>query len=394
MFTYALANAFRRKGISLLAILGVALGTTLMTILTSLNTGIHTQLAGANHLASEIVVAAADAPMGGNLPGGTPLPYSEIQQIQGLPHVTAVQPLVVGGIPTSVLPSDLSGGIPFVGTNIADPQSPAVAPPGDLLEGRGVQAPGEIVVGAQVNSSLHRLGGNELHPGSVVKVYDHNTRQEIDLTVVGVFETHDSLTDGVIYGDVQSARRLVGLDADQVTALDVQIDDPNNASTVARAIADQLQGMQPAIQTSLPGRAIGELSGVMDLLDRFLVAGSIVAAVAGGMSIFIIMLLSVTERYREFGILKASGWSPRDVLVAVLIESLTLSLFGADAGFAVGALAVGLLRNVIGTNVVVISPLTIVEVGVFTLLVGMLGGVLPALRAARGRPVDMLKGGF
>src|SRR5690242_17863699 len=102
MFTYALANAFRRKGISLLAILGVALGTTLMTILTSLNTGIHAQLAGANHLASEIVVAAADAPMGGNVTGGTPLPYTEIQQIQSLPHVTAVQPLVVAGIPTSV----------------------------------------------------------------------------------------------------------------------------------------------------------------------------------------------------------------------------------------------------------------------------------------------------
>ena len=394
MFTYALANAFRRKGISLLAILGVGLGTTLMTILTSLNTGIHSQLTGANHLASEIIVAAADAPMGGNLPGGTPLPYGEIQQIESLPHVTQVQPLVVAGIPAAVLPSDLSGGIPFVGTNINDAQSPAVVPPGDLLEGRGVRAPGEVIVGAQVNASLNRLGGSELHPGSTIKVYDHNTRQEFDLSVVGVFETHDSLTDGVIYGDVQSARRLVGIDSDQVTALDVQIDDPNNASTVARDISDKLQGMQPPIQTSLPGRAIGELSGVMDLLDRFLVAGSVVAAVAGGMSIFIIMLLSVTERYREFGILKASGWSPRDVLVAVLIESLTLSLFGADAGFAAGALAVGLLRNVIGTTVVVISPLAIVEVGAFTLIVGTLGGILPALRAAHGHPVDMLKGGF
>jgi len=130
------------------------------------------------------------------------------------------------------------------------------------------------------------------------------------------------------------------------------------------------------------------------LLDQFLLAGSMVAAIAGGMSIFIIMMMSVTERFREFGILKASGWSTRDLVLAVVIESLTLSIFGADAGFAFGALAVALLRDLVGTDVVVITPLLIGQVATFTVLVGIVGGFFPALRAARISPVDLLRGGY
>jgi putative ABC transport system permease protein len=228
----------------------------------------------------------------------------------------------------------------------------------------------------------------------VIKCYQLTTHQEMDLTVVGVFETHDALTDGLVYGDLQSARNLIGLGMDKVTALDVQVDNPQDTSAVAASIQDQLQGSTPSIQTSLPGLALADLSSTMDLLDQFLFAGSLVAAVAGGMSIFIIMMLSVTERFREFGILKASGWSNGNVVQAVLVESLTLSIFGADAGFALGALAVALMRQVLGTDVVVITPGLIAQVATLTLLVGVVGGVLPALKAARGKPVDMLSGGY
>lgn len=394
MFSYAIANAFRRWGISLLAIVGIGLGTMLMTVLMSLNAGIHTRLAGTSHLAGEIIVSSVDAPLGGTLAGGSPLPLSDAKTIEGIPHVTAVDPQVVAAIPTTSLPSANSSGVTLVGVDLNDPHSPAVQPPGDLLEGRGVQAPNEIVVGAQVNAMLRQLGQNELDPGSVVKIYKLDTHQEEDLNVVGVFETHDALTDGVIYGSVQTARDLTGLDDDKVSSFDVEVDNANNADSVARTISDQLQGAQPAIQTSLPGRGLAELSGAMGLLDKFLLAGSLVAAVAGGMSVFIIMMLSVTERSREFGVLKAAGWSNGNLVVAVLIESLTLSIFGADAGFAMGALGVSVLRNLIGTDVVVITPILIGEVAAFTLIVGCIGGIFPALRAARSRPIDMLRGGY
>ncbi|HUX86834.1 MAG TPA: ABC transporter permease, partial [Chloroflexota bacterium] len=343
----------------------------LMTVLMSLNAGIHVRLAGAAYQASEIIVASADAPMGGLMPGGTPLSLDDATKIQAIPHVVSVGPEVVVSIPTTSLPSQQPTGVPFVGVNLSDPNGPAQTPPGTLIEGRGVQQPGEVVVGAQVNAELQRLGASTLHPGSVIKTYRLKTHQEMDLTVVGVFETRDALTDGLLYGDVQSARDLVGLDSNMVTALDVQVDQANNASAVAGAIADQLQGAQPQVQTSIPGRALAELSGAMDLLNQFLLAGSVVAAIAGGMSIFIIMMMSVTERFREFGILKASGWSSRDLIVAVVIESLTLSIFGADAGFAFGALAVAMLRNVVGTNVVVITPALIAQVAAFTVFVGV-----------------------
>jgi ABC-type antimicrobial peptide transport system permease subunit len=131
----------------------------------------------------------------------------------------------------------------------------------------------------------------------------------------------------------------------------------------------------------------------MALLGQFLNASSIVAAITGGISVSIIVMLSVTQRYQAFGILKASGWSSRDVVRAGLIESLTLSIFGADAGCALGALAVGLMRRFGGTDVVVITPVLIAEVAAFTLIVGVIGVIIPALRAAKGRPVEMFRGG-
>jgi hypothetical protein len=153
-----------------LAIIGVGLGTMLITVLTSLNAGIHARLGGSIHLAGQIVVAAADAPTGGLFAGGSPLTYDEVQQIAALPHVVATQAMVVGAIPTTSLQNVYTGGVALVGTEIGDPTGPAVNPPGDLLEGRGARSRSEVVGGAQVNAALRHLGASELHPGSVIKI--------------------------------------------------------------------------------------------------------------------------------------------------------------------------------------------------------------------------------
>ena len=60
------------------------------------------------------------------------------------------------------------------------------------------------------------------------------------------------------------------------------------------------------------------------------------AVVAGCLTIMVVMLLSVVERRREFGILKAVGWTPGNIAMMVLVESVFLSLVGAILGVALG----------------------------------------------------------
>jgi putative ABC transport system permease protein len=103
-----------------------------------------------------------------------------------------------------------------------------------------------------------------------------------------------------------------------------------------------------------------------------------------------IMLVSVTERTREIGLLKAIGAKQKDILVQFLAESVVMTLIGGIAGIALGisgAFAVSLAFKI---PFVVSIPAIIIAVGVST-LVGIVFGLYPARRAARLSPIDALR---
>ena len=394
MLSFSIANAFRRLGIAVLAIAGVGLGTALMTTLLSLSAGVEQRFtATVSKAAGDIIISSFDAPLGGLTGGGRSLPRSYVQRAATLPGVKAAIPSVQGPLPKGALRTDTPFGVTFVGVSLEDLLILEPSPAQKTVAGKVPANRTEVLLGSQINEDIRLLGGTPLNVGDTLELPRRQTGQIVELTISGIFRTGNQVADRSVYGDIGVARELLGMGDDVISSIRVQPDGPAQVQSVAELLRNVFKPADPPVQIMVAGQELEDLTGLLSLLDRVLVAISVLAAITGGISILLIMLASVTERMREFGILKASGWSNGNVIISVVIESLTLSIFGADVGFALGAIVVAILRGFVGIDLVLITPTIIAQVGLFALAIGVLGGVYPALRAARVSPIESLRGG-
>jgi putative ABC transport system permease protein len=124
-------------------------------------------------------------------------------------------------------------------------------------------------------------------------------------------------------------------------------------------------------------------------------SGGIIAAlslIVGGIGIMNIMLASINERIREIGTCKAIGATGLDIFAQILVESVTLALLGAILGLFTTFGLVQLISVLSPTaNSPVITRLPMILAVAFSILVGVVAGLLPALRAARFNPIQALR---
>lgn len=121
-----------------------------------------------------------------------------------------------------------------------------------------------------------------------------------------------------------------------------------------------------------------------------------ISVLVGGIGVMNVLLISVTERTSEIGIRKAMGASKRDIVMLFLSESITITAFGSLLGLVVGVL--GTMAIIPIVKAITEVPFqaaytwnTIVTISVLSLLVGILFGTYPAIRASRLSPVDAIR---
>ncbi|MBZ3935840.1 ABC transporter permease [Methanimicrococcus blatticola] len=125
-------------------------------------------------------------------------------------------------------------------------------------------------------------------------------------------------------------------------------------------------------------------------LQMFLLAIGGISLVVGAVGIMNIMIVTVTERTREIGTLKALGYSSKDVLMLFVIESIIISAIGGLIGTLLGLTIAYIGANILGLPMAI--PFSGVLIGVgLSIAVGVLAGAQPSYRAAKMNPVDALR---
>jgi putative ABC transport system permease protein len=168
---------------------------------------------------------------------------------------------------------------------------------------------------------------------------------------------------------------------------------PRAQSQVTALLRDR-HGLAPSISDDFSIRNLTETASAQDdsakALTLLLAGVAGISLLVGGIGIMNIMLVSVTERTREIGVRMAVGAKPWHILAQFLIESLALSALGGLLGVGLGMAASGKLAAIFGWPSLIRIDVPLLAMG-FSVLVGVVFGIYPALKASRLHPIDALR---
>jgi ABC-type lipoprotein release transport system permease subunit len=245
-----------------------------------------------------------------------------------------------------------------------------------ILEGQPMSGRHQVLLG---HLAAEQMG---LGVGDTLRLLDSRFR------VCGIYETGVALEDaGVVIG-MREAQSLIGKPR-QVQFYLISLDDPEQAVRVKEELAAEYPDLDFALTSELE-EAVSDFRVMQDMVAQI----SFVAVFIGGLGMLNTMLMSVVERTREIGVLRSLGWRRRQVLSMILKESLVLGLIGGLCGVPVG-LGLGALLGASGIWGGALAPTYTPQLIMHALLVaviaGVVGGLYPAWRATRMRPVEALR---
>ncbi len=178
----------------------------------------------------------------------------------------------------------------------------------------------------------------------------------------------------------------------RVNNLTVWVEIPDEIETVALASQSFFNSLYPdnLVMVRVPSLTTGTRQETSANLSFYLKIIAVAALLVGGVMIMNIMFLSVSERTWEIGLRKALGARKSDIIKQVLLEVLLVSLAGGVLGIVGGVLAVNYItsQEIVRASLSWDAPVLAL---VFSLLIGLIFGLRPALRAASLDPVEALR---
>jgi putative ABC transport system permease protein len=225
--------------------------------------------------------------------------------------------------------------------------------------------------------------------GSPKKVGDLLSIGGKEFTIIGLYETGSLLIDETIVMDIEAARDLLKVDKNTVSVFYVEPEPLYDVGTLAEQITKKLDDVQVKTMSQF-NIQVGDIMGKLELFLSLTVG---LALLVGGVGIANTMLMSAMERIVEFGVMRANGWTRKNILSLVTIESALLGVLSGIVGSILAVAGVSVLNRFLGRfelqleltiGLIVVSNLT-------ALVIAAAAGLYPAWRASRMTPMDAIR---
>ncbi len=205
--------------------------------------------------------------------------------------------------------------------------------------------------------------------------------------------------DSTLFINFDAGKKLLGFK--DWSGIIVLADNPGNVKKITYMLREYYSGNADVISFSAIAESVASVTRIVDFINFTTSLSAFAVAIAG---VAATMITSVIERTREIGVMKAIGYTSRSILLLIILESIIMSLIGGCIGISLGVLGAYLLSSegialrgfLTETTIKIYAPpkITIENIMLtttLTLLVGILGGAMPAYRASKIPPAVALR---
>jgi len=216
------------------------------------------------------------------------------------------------------------------------------------------------------------------------------TPKELTLRVIGITKKSGNIMgavnpDEILVIPLRTSEQLYDASG-QYVMIQVLISNPENVNKITNKIEEDFEDVS-AVSSETALETVGNITNVIESVLGGIAAISLIVA---GVGIVNTMTVSVSERTREIGVLKAIGAKNNDVLQIFLSEASYTGILGGFIGGGLGFIIAQVISNYIGLSMDLSLSLWFYVV-VFAFLTSILAGIWPAWRASNLDPVDALR---
>ncbi len=416
----ALGNTMRSKLRTFLTVIAIVIGAFTLTLTSGLGAGINNyvddMVAGFGE-ENELYVQAAAAEPEGQQTDGPPeydpgeasssdeftgmsmLSESDIETIEEMDNVTSVEPMVFVSpdflensegdqfqLSQLGTPAD-AGGMELSAGDMPDAESMELKVPEEWLSVFDAEDP-EDVLGETVEIGISNVVGEQ---------------ETVEAEVVGVSEEAISGVGGQPMPSSELNNALYDIQTDGYEG------EQSESFIMAIADVDDLAANESELKSELSDNGmmgmtledqLGVIQGIINTVTWVLSGFALIALLAASFGIVNTLLMSVQERTREIGLMKALGMSSGKVFGLFSMEAVVIGLMGSVVGIALGAvtgvvgnnlLVNGPLSNVAGLSLYAVAPGSLLMIAGLIVVIAFVAGTLPAARAAKKDPIEALR---
>ena len=398
-FRLAVDSLRRNRGRTFLSALGIAIGVASIVLILSLTGGINRLISASNDKenANLILVRPSNGKSAAesiideltskNQYIKSNLTIEDVDNIATLPGVAAAAPIAAST--SAITINDRT----FQSVNI-------VATSPSLIDVTSIKLKNGQFLDSSLRENIAVIGYSlamQLFGGTeaLTKTFTYNGQH---FMVIGVLE---EINDPINYNGVDFDNAIfINLKFASTFESSIQIQQINVRTTTTDIVKETSQEITDKLIATKNGDQSFEVinstenlhpaGSLLSIISGMLTLVASISLIVGGVGIMNIMLVSVSERTREIGIRKAVGASSGNILLQFLFESVILSIIGGLMGFTLGYIGAFLI-SLVTPFAPHISWEILGITGAVSLIVGVLFGMYPAIKAASKDPIGSLK---